>query len=466
MIAPVTPRTRLTGGDLLTFVGRVDDVVDLQTTRGLMSTEHKHLERFNTARHTFFEVVLGPASPLVGRTLKAAGFRDRYQAAVVAIHRAGRRVSAKLGGVLLKPGDTLLVLSDPGFGNRWRDRSTFLLVARLGGVTPAATKQAWVVGAVVLGVVLSAALGLVPVLNAALVGAFALVLSGVLTPAEARTAVDLDVILVIAGAFGLAAALQVSGLAEDAAGLLVATFGGWGSTGVMIGIVLTTVTLISIISNNAAAVLMFPIAISTASGLGLNRRTFAIAVAIAASASFLTPIAYQTNIMVYGPGGYRFGDFARLGAPLTLVVVAAIAWLVPSSGPWGSSVPLAGLTIVRYADRGPGLSRQRMTDPGSARRTHHEGCRMAARDGRQSYVRPDRRWRVAIRFGPVSRATGGTPERASGASGGTVGSDGNESAPGSTLQLSGLSPACGAVFRCSTVRGRYRDHASANIRLV
>ena len=186
-------------------------------------------------------------------------------------------------------------------------------------------------GAVVLGVVLSAALGFLPVLHAALVGAFALVITGVLTPAEARTAVDLDVILVIAGAFGLAAALQVSGLAEHAAGLLVTTFDGWGPAGVMIGIVLTTVTLISIISNNAAAVLMFPIAISTASGLGLSTRAFAIAVAIAASASFLTPIAYQTNIMVYGPGGYRFGDFARLGAPLTLVVVAG--WC-RSSGLW------------------------------------------------------------------------------------------------------------------------------------
>ncbi len=166
VIAPVTPHTMLSGGDLLTFVGRVDDVVDLQTTRGLMSNEHKHLEKFDTARHSFFEVVLGPASPLVGRTLKAADFRDRYQAAVVAIHRAGRLVSAKLGGVVLKPVDTLLVLSDPGFGNRWRDRSAFLLVARLGGVTPAATKKAWVVGAVVLGVVLSAALGLLPVLHA------------------------------------------------------------------------------------------------------------------------------------------------------------------------------------------------------------------------------------------------------------------------------------------------------------
>ncbi|MCH7750440.1 MAG: anion permease [Acidobacteria bacterium] len=331
VIAPVTPHTMLSGGDLLTFVGRVDEVVDLQTTRGLRSNEQKHLEKFDTARQTFFEVVLGPGSPLVGRTLKTADFRDRYQAAVVAIHRAGRRVGAKLGGVMLRPGDTLLVLSDPGFGNRWRDRSAFLLVARLGGVTPAATKKAWVVGAVVLGVVLSAALGFLPVLHAALVGAFALVITGVLTPAEARTAVDLDVILVIAGAFGLAAALQVSGLAEHAAGLLVTTFDGWGPAGVMIGIVLTTVTLISIISNNAAAVLMFPIAISTASGLGLSTRAFAIAVAIAASASFLTPIAYQTNIMVYGPGGYRFGDFARLGAPLTLVVVAG--WC-RSSGLW------------------------------------------------------------------------------------------------------------------------------------
>ena len=329
VIAPVTPDTVLRGDDLLTFVGRADVVVDVQSAAGLVSSEQKHVAEFDTTRHTFFEVVLGPTSPLVGQTLKEAGFRSRYQAAVVAIHRAGRRVHAKLGGVQLRVGDTLLVLSDPDFENRWRERGVFLLVSRLGGVTPAATKKAPVVGLVVVGVVVSASVGVLPVLQAALLGAFALVLSGVLTPAEARNAVDLDVILVIAGAFGLGAALQASGLAELAAAFLVAGFGGWGATGALFGIVVTTVALISIITNNAAAVLVFPIAMSTAADLGLDARPFAIAVAVAASASFLTPVAYQTNIMVYGPGGYRFTDYTRLGLPLTVIVVAVTVMLVP-----------------------------------------------------------------------------------------------------------------------------------------
>ena len=224
IIAPVSPQTGLRAGDLLTFVGRADVVVDLHAIRGLVSGEQKHVAEFDTVRHTFFEAVIGPASPLVGRSLKETGFRNRYQAAVVAIHRAGRRIDAKLGGVSLKAADTLLILSDAGFQERWRDRSAFLMVSRLGGVTPAVTRKAWVVGCIVAGVVVSAAVGLMPVLNAALVGAFALMLTGVLTPVEARSAVDVDVILVIAGAFGLAAALEVSGLAAETAGLVLALF--------------------------------------------------------------------------------------------------------------------------------------------------------------------------------------------------------------------------------------------------
>ena len=335
VIAPVAPDTVLRGGDRLTFVGRADVVVDVHSMSGLVSSEHEHVAEFDTTRHTFFEVVLGPTSPLVGQTLKEAGFRSRYQAAVVAIHRAGRRVHAKLGGVQLKVGDTLLVLSDPDFETRWRERGVFLLVSRLGGVTSAATKKAPVVGIVVAAIVVSASVGVLPVLHAALIGAFALVIVGVLTPGEARSAVDLDVILVIAGAFGLGAALQVSGLAELAAQFLLTAFGGWGAKGALFGVVLTTVALIGIITNNAAAVLVFPIAMSTAADLGLDQRPFAIAVALAASASFLTPVAYQTNIMVYGPGGYRFADYTRLGLPLTVIVIAVTIILVPALWPLG-----------------------------------------------------------------------------------------------------------------------------------
>ena len=329
VIAPVAPETVLHGGDRLTFVGRADTVVDLQAMRGLGSREREHVREFDTHRHTFFEAVIGAASPLVGKTLKETGFRGRYQAAVVAIHRAGQRVEAKLGSVRLKAGDTLLLLSDPGFRDRWRDRTPFLLVSRLGGAPPAVSRKAWLVGLILAGVVGSAGLGVMPILNAALLAVFALVLLGILTPGEARNAVDLDVILVIAGAFGLAAALEGSGLAERGAGLLVGAFGGMGATGGLLGIVLATVALVCIITNNAAVVLMFPIAISTAAQLGADHRPFAIGVAVAASASFLTPIAYQTNVMVYGPGGYRFGDYARLGAVLVVLVVVAAVLVIP-----------------------------------------------------------------------------------------------------------------------------------------
>lgn len=325
--APVGPDFVLRGGDLLTFVGRADIVVDLQTMRGLASAESKHLDELDTPHHTFFEVVVGAASPLVGKTVRDSKFRSRYQAAVVAIHRAGRRVEAKIGDVELRLGDTLLLLADRGFESRWRDRGDFLVVSRLGGTTPAATRKAWVAGLLTLGVVVVAGAGLLPILEVSLVAALLTVLFGVLTPGEARNAVDLDVVLLIAASFAVGSALDRSGLAEGAAHLLFSIFGSLGPRGILLGIVLLAVLLTLFITNNAVAVLVFPIAVRAGSEAGLDVRSVAIAVAVAASASFLTPIGYQTNTMVYGPGGYRFTDYARLGLPLTVVVVAAIVLL-------------------------------------------------------------------------------------------------------------------------------------------
>jgi di/tricarboxylate transporter len=292
--------------------------------RGLALAEREHTGGLDTARHTFFEAVVGEVSPLVGRTLKETSFRGRYQAAVVAIHRAGHRVKEKLGGVRLRVGDTLMILADPDFRNRYRDRNDFLLVSMLGGAPPVTTGRAWVVFAVAVGIVGGAALGLLPILHLSLLGAFALVATGVLTPSEARRSVDVNVIVVIAAAFGLGAAMASSGLAATLAGGLVRALGGLGPSGVLLGLVTATIVLLSVVTNNAAAVLMFPIAAAAAQSLGLEPRPFAIAIAVAASASFLTPIAYQTNLMVYGPGGYRFSDYLRLGGIVTLLVVPTI----------------------------------------------------------------------------------------------------------------------------------------------
>lgn len=171
------------------------------------------------------------------------------------------------------------------------------------------------------------------ILVAALVGAVVLVVAGVLTPLEARRSVDIEVIVVIASAFGVAAAMESSGLAAQVSQGLVGAFDWLGPRGVLLGVVLATVVLTEMITNNAAALLMFPIAVASATAGGLDPRGAAIAVAVAASASFLTPIGYQTNMMVYGPGGYRFGDYARLGLPLTVLVVAVLVLVVPIAWP-------------------------------------------------------------------------------------------------------------------------------------
>ena len=313
---------------------RVDLIRDLQMLRGLVSAEQHHAAWLDGSEHTFFEVVVSGTSPLIGATLKEANFRSRYQAAVLAMHRAGERVQAKLGDVKIRPGDTLLVVADEDFANRWRDRSDFLLVSHLGGSPPPSTRQAWFVGFVTLAIVLLGGLGLMPIVHAAIVGAIALVLGRALTPSEARRAVEMDTLIVIAASFGIGAALENSGVAAALGSSIVEGFRGSGPLVVLLAVVLATVALTELITNNAAAVLMFPIAMAAANEIGADPRPFAIAMAVAASASFLTPIGYQTNTMVYGPGGYRFSDYFRLGLPLTAVVIVTIALFVPIFWPF------------------------------------------------------------------------------------------------------------------------------------
>ncbi|MEZ5184239.1 MAG: SLC13 family permease [Candidatus Nanopelagicales bacterium] len=329
VIAPVRPDTVLRGGNRLRFAGQAGKVLDLHERRGLQSAELEHVVALDDPRVRYFEVVVGSRSPLVGSTLRDVGFRSEYQAAVVAIHRDGHLLDAKLGSVQIRVGDTLIVVSDPDFRDRWQDRADFLLIAEIDGNPPKPTSRAWIPIALLAAIVILAATGLVPILIGSLFGAVAVVALGILTAPEARRAVDLEVIVVIASAFGLAAAMQTSGLALTVANGLVHTFDVWGERGVLLGVVVATIVLTEMVTNNAAALLMLPIGLTVAAQTALDPRGVAIAIAVAASASFLTPIGYQTNTMVYGPGGYRFGDYARLGFPLTIVAIAVIVSLTP-----------------------------------------------------------------------------------------------------------------------------------------
>ncbi len=327
----MSPDTLLQGGDLLRFVGNARDVADLHGRTGLTADAQLHAAEIPEGRMAFFEAVVGPASPLVGASLKTIGFRARYQAAVLAIHRAGQRVEAKLGEVRLRNGDTLLLLAPPDFSGHWGGSHDFLVISRFGDFEPHRSGRALSAGLIGLGVVVTAATGLLSIVEASLLGALAVGVLGVLTPDEIRGAIDLDVIVVIAASFGIGAAISESGLAIQIADGIVGVADNWGTPGVLFAIALATVALTEVVTNNAAAVLVFPIAVSAATAVGADPRPFALVVAVMASASFLTPIGYQTNTMVWGPGGYRFGDFARLGAPLAVtslavVMVATAAW--------------------------------------------------------------------------------------------------------------------------------------------
>jgi di/tricarboxylate transporter len=176
--------------------------------------------------------------------------------------------------------------------------------------------------------VIVAGANVLPILDAALLIAIGLVAAGVLTLREARDAVDLDVIIVIGAAFGLGIAMETTGLAEQAADLLLGVFAPFGPVGALLGVVVATIVLTEMVTNNAAAVLMFPIALQAAAAVNADPRAYAVAVAVAASASFLTPIGYQTNTIVYGLGGYRFSDYPRLGLPLTILVLSAIVGVI------------------------------------------------------------------------------------------------------------------------------------------
>lgn len=329
-VAPVAPEQILQEGDQLTFVGAVSRVLDLQRIPGLVSAEHRHFSVTGSAAdRSSYEVVIAESSPLVGTSLKEVGFRSRYDAAVFAVHRAGERIEGKLGEVRLRAGDLLLVLADSGFRDRWHDTHDFLVVSPLDGGVPVRRERAWIVELSLVGLIVVAGTGLLDLLEASLLFAGLTVVTRAVTITEARRAIDFEVIMMIAASFGLGAAMAVSGLAQELGELMVSGSDVFGDIGILAAVLIATMLVTELLSNNTAAIVMFPIAMAAVADAGLEPRPFAVAILIGTSCSFLTPIGYQTNLLVFGLGGYRFRDFTRLGAPLTLLTVVVSLALIP-----------------------------------------------------------------------------------------------------------------------------------------
>ncbi|MGA7758031.1 MAG: SLC13 family permease [Ilumatobacteraceae bacterium] len=329
-VVPARPGTVLGSGDICYFAGDVVDVVDLLEVNGLASAEHAHLVGAGDRPDAgLFEAVVSERSDLAGATLRDAGFRARYDAAVLAIRRHDDDLPGKLGTVVLRPGDVLLVLATPEFERVWRGHGDFSVIASLDAPPPVRRERSSLVIAAIVGLVASVVTGVLDLMEASLLAAVALIALRVISVTEARRAVNLNVVLTIAMSISLGTAVAVSGLAAEMATLLGNLGDPFGDTGRLVAVLAATMVLTELLSNNAAAALMLPVATATAIEAGLDPRSMAIVVLIGASCSFLSPIGYQTNLMVYGLGGYRFRDFTLVGAPLSLVTLIVTPVVVP-----------------------------------------------------------------------------------------------------------------------------------------
>ncbi|TGG95856.1 SLC13 family permease [Natronospirillum operosum] len=334
VVTAVPSEERLQGNDTLVFAGETEAITELLRIPGIRPASEispgSTLTKDREERR-LVEAVVSPNCDGIGQTIRDSRFHDRYGAIVLAVARNGKRLDGNLGQIKLAPGDVLLLEARPAFVSRQRYQRDFLLINDLQEQAPQHDRHrlAWLI---LVGVVLSAATGLASMLNAALIGAGLMIALNCCSFAQAQRSLDLSVIITIGASFALGNAMLETGLAQSLAMWTVET-----SLGKPWLLLILTYLVVSVltesITNNASAILMLPIVLAVTGEANLNAEPFVFAIMMAASASFATPLGYQTNLMVYGPGNYRFTDFLRLGLPMNLIVgataVSLILWRMP-----------------------------------------------------------------------------------------------------------------------------------------
>lgn len=325
----VEPDRTLMAGDRLYFIGAPECANELRRIQGLEPASG-NVGKLDMKHHQrrLVEVVLGPDFTALNQSIRESHFRTRFNAVVLSVSRGGRRIDGKLGDIILQVGDSLLLEASDQFVAQYRYRRDFLLLSALNDSTPPDFSNAPKALGILAVMVALAASGLLSILQAALVAAGAMIVSGCLTASRARRSVDYPVLVAIAASFALGAALSKTGAALWLANSLLSV--GPATPWVALVLVyLLTMLFTEVITNNAAAVLMFPVAVEVAEQLEVSVMPFAIAVMFAASASFITPFGYQTNMMVYGPGRYQFKDYVRLGVPMSVIAAIVVVTLIP-----------------------------------------------------------------------------------------------------------------------------------------
>ncbi|MDG0968262.1 MAG: SLC13 family permease [Porticoccaceae bacterium] len=334
VIPAVGPEELLSDNDVLVFVGQPESVGELRQLPGLQTAEKEllKLEVPNNSR-ALVEAIVAPASTLVGKTIKASGFRSRFDCVVVSVSRNGLRINEKVGSITLRGGDTLLIEAAQQFAARYRYSRDFLLLSRIDDLTiPDTTKAPVTLG--LLGLFLMMVVsGLMPLVSAAMLLVVALGVCGCISLDSAQRSVDARVLLAIGASLSIGVAIQTTGLAESAA-LGLMSIGGENPYLNLLLLYMATVIATELITNNAAAIIMFPLAQVISAQLDASLLPFALAIMFGASASFLSPVGYQTNLMVQGPGGYQFRDYFKVGIGLSILVGLTVVFAIPLVWPF------------------------------------------------------------------------------------------------------------------------------------
>lgn len=320
------PDQRLRGNDTLVFAGAVEQIVALRSTPGLNPDGEKKTST-NSRGRLMIEAVISNSFPGLKSSIREFGFRARYDAAVIAVARNGERVTGRIGDIVLQVGDTLLLEANESFLARNRSSRDFFLVSGL--PSSDLRPQRAILALSILIAMIGAATYSGNMLAPSLAAAVAMVVCGCLRAADARASIDISILLVIGAGLGLSNAVEASGLGASL-GQFILGLGAGSVLASLAAVYLVTVILTNLISNAAAAAIVFPLALATATQAHTDPMPFVLAVLFAASAAFATPIGYQTNLMIYGPGGYRFSDFVRFGLPLNIIAfiitISLLAW--------------------------------------------------------------------------------------------------------------------------------------------
>lgn len=285
-------------------------------------------ENLTPEDYKLIETVVSPNSAIIGQTLQQIGFRERFNATVLAIRHHGKLLREKISDTPLSAGDVLLIEIRQNLIGSFRRLTDFIIVSEVDTTEFRRDKIIFAV-LIVAGVVLSASLGFAPIVVSAVIGAILLVLLGCITLEEAYEAVEWKIIFLLAGVLSLGVALEKSGAAAIISSQIVSSVGAFGLVALVSAFYLLTSLLTETMSNNATAALLAPIAIATAASLGVNPQPFLMAITFAASSSFITPVGYQTNTMIYGPGQYKFTDFVKVGTPLNIIFWLLATALIP-----------------------------------------------------------------------------------------------------------------------------------------